>query len=226
MAFLIPALILLVISALIYASANIRSGIYVRSFSKGKTYANIVALTFDDGPEPDVTHRLLDVLSEEQVKAAFFCIGEKAEQNKDVIIRIAKEGHLIGSHSYRHTVDLTYCTHSSLKADLSRCIDVLEKATGEKVSWYRPPYGITNPIIGSVSRALKLSVAGWSVRSFDTIINEPEEILKRIIKRVQPGSVILLHDRMPFAPELARQLIKQLKERGYSFERFDKLINQ
>jgi peptidoglycan/xylan/chitin deacetylase (PgdA/CDA1 family) len=224
MAFLILTLLLLLIIFLIYASANIRSGFYVRSFSKGKTDAKIVALTFDDGPEPTITHKLLDVLSAEQVKAAFFCIGEKVEQNRDVVIRIAKEGHLIGCHSYKHTVDLTFCSHLSLKADLIRCLEVLEKTIGEKIQWYRPPYGITNPVIGSVSRELALKVAGWSVRSFDTMKDEHGEVIKRIISRVKPGSVILLHDRMPFAPELAQQLIKELKEKGYSFERFDKLI--
>lgn len=224
MALLILALIILIIIFLVYASANISAGIYIKSYYRSKNSGKVVALTFDDGPQFEVTPALLDVLAEEEVKAAFFCIGEKVESNKDTISRIVKDGHLIGAHSYKHHYSLTYCNSELFKADLVKSIKVLEEASGEKVTWYRPPYGVTNPIMASVCRELKLDIAGWSVRSLDTMEKDYRKALNRVLKKVSPGSVILLHDRLPFAPELARRIIKELKRRGYSFERFDKLV--
>lgn len=226
MALLIFSLIFLISIFLVYASANIRSGVYVRSFSRGKRRDKVVALTFDDGPQSKITIELLDVLAQEGVKAAFFCIGEKVVSNEAIIVRMLRDGHLLGAHSYRHHYSLTYCSRKTFKADLENNLRVLEEKTGEKITWYRPPYGITNPIIGSVCRELKLDIAGWSVRSFDTMEKDYRRALNRVLKKVTPGAVVLLHDRLPFAPELARQIIRELKQRGYGFERFDNLVKK
>ena len=100
---IVEILITLLIIFLVYASCNIRSNIYLKVFCKKQTEDKIVAITFDDGPDPVQTPKVLQVLKEQQIPACFFCIGHKVEENEGLIRQIINEGHLIGNHSFTHT---------------------------------------------------------------------------------------------------------------------------
>lgn len=209
--------ILLLILAfwLFYASYSISSGVYLKAVCKLDTREKAVALTYDDGPEPATTPVLLEVLKKYDVKACFFCIGQKAEQYPDIVRRITDEGHEIGNHSYRHESKFPLYKKRKMKKDLLKAQQILEEISGQEVRLFRPPFGVTNPMIGSVLKELGWTTVGWSLRSFDTQARTADKALHRIKRKLKPGVIILLHDRMPFCAELTEKLLIYLKEKGY-----------
>lgn len=209
---------------LVYASYRIDSGIYVKALCRKKTDDKIVALTFDDGPDPTNTPPVLDVLRRYSVQATFFCIGKRAEEQPDIIRRIQQEGHLAGNHSYVHTPSFPFFSTARMTADLQQSQQVLERITGTKIILFRPPYGVTNPMVRKVVCKLGYTVIGWSIRSFDTRKEEENRIFNRIVKQIKPGAVILLHDRLPGSAALVMRLLDYLKRQGYKVVRIDKLF--
>jgi len=144
---IVEILITLLIIFLVYASCNIRSNIYLKVFCKKQTEDKIVAITFDDGPDPVQTPKVLQVLKEQQIPACFFCIGHKVEENEELIRQIINEGHLIGNHSFTHTNHFPLYSLSRMKKDLQACQFALERVTSQKIKLFRPPFGVTNPTI-------------------------------------------------------------------------------
>lgn len=215
---------LLILSFLVYASYSIRSGIYLRSFCRKRTVEKIVALTFDDGPNPIQTPKVLQILKEWQVTACFFCIGRKIEGNEKLLQQIVAEGHLIGNHSFTHSVLFPLYRLSRMKKDLQTCQSELERVTSQPVSLFRPPFGVTNPTIAKAVRQLGYTSIGWNIRTLDTQQPSPEKVLNRIRKGLKPGSIILLHDRIPNSGQLVKQILDLLKEQGYSIVRLDELL--
>lgn len=215
---------LLILSFLVYASYSIRSGIYLRSFCRKRTVEKIVALTFDDGPNPIQTPKVLQILKEWQVTACFFCIGRKIEGNEKLLQQIVAEGHLIGNHSFTHSGLFPLYRLSRMKKDLQTCQSELERVTSQPVSLFRPPFGVTNPTIAKAVRQLGYTSIGWNIRTLDTQQPSPEKVLNRIRKGLKPGSIILLHDRIPNSGQLVKQILDLLKEQGYSIVRLDELL--
>ena len=215
--------LLLILSFLVYASYSIQSGIYLRSFCKKRTTEKVVALTFDDGPDPIQTPKVLEVLKEYQVTACFFCIGHKVKGNEAILQKMVAEGHLIGNHSHTHSGLFPLYGLSKMKKDLQTCQCELERVTSQPVSLFRPPFGVTNPTIAKAVRQLGYTSIGWNIRTLDTQQPAPEQILRRIRTRLTPGSVILLHDRMPDSDLLVKQILDLLKEQEYTVVRLDKL---
>ncbi|WP_052808157.1 polysaccharide deacetylase family protein [Methyloterricola oryzae] len=153
----------------------------------------VVALTFDDGPNPEFTPALLDVLARHGAKATFFVVGEQAQKHPDLIRRLSENGHAIGNHSWDHP---SFPDLSS--AERRRQIRACEKALGEHSSrLFRPPYGRQN-LAGRLDAWLSgLPVVTWNVPSaWDWLPKEPEWMVGEIRKRLQPGSIILLHDSL------------------------------
>lgn len=215
---------LLILSFLVYASYSIRSGIYLRSFCRKRTVEKIVALTFDDGPNPIQTPKVLQILKEWQVTACFFCIGRKIEGNEKLLQQIVAEGHLIGNHSFTHSGLFPLYRLSRMKKDLQTCQSELERVTSQPVTLFRPPFGVTNPTIAKAVRRLGYTSIGWNIRTLDTQQPSPEKVLNRIRKGLKPGSIILLHDRIPNSGQLVKQILDLLKEQGYSIVRLDELL--
>ena len=197
----------LILSFLVYASYSIQSGIYLRSFCKKRTTEKVVALTFDDGPDPIQTPKVLKVLKEYQATACFFCIGHKIKGNEALLKSMVTEGHLIGNHSYSHSGLFPLYGLSKMKKDLQTC-----------------QCELTNPTIAKAVRQLGYTSIGWSIRTLDTQQSAPDKILARIRKRLEPGAIILLHDRMPGSDQLVKQILDLLKEQGYTVVRPDKLL--
>lgn len=160
---------------MVWASASIRSGVYVRAFCREKTDRKVVYLTFDDGPHPPETERVLDVLRERGARATFFLIGSKVSGNEAVLRRMLEEGHALGLHTYSHAGTFPLLSFDKMLADVNDGKRAVESVAGKKISLFRPPFGVTNPTIAKVIRTLGLQTVGWDVRSFDTMFCKSSE---------------------------------------------------
>ena len=217
-------IIISVIVFLVYASCNIRSNIYLKVFCKKQTTEKIVAITFDDGPDPIQNPKVLQVLKEQQVPACFFCIGYKVKENERLVQRITDEGHLIGNHSYTHANTFPLYSLARMKKELQACQSALERVTSQDIKLFRPPFGVTNPTIAKAVRLSGYTPVGWNIRTFDTQHPSQEKVLRRILKKLCPGSIILLHDRMPDSDLLLKEILCLIREKGYTVVRLDKML--
>jgi peptidoglycan/xylan/chitin deacetylase (PgdA/CDA1 family) len=154
-------------------------------------------LTFDDGPHPDITPSLLDTLDELNQKAIFFLIGQKAEQHPNLVLEILKRGHQIGNHTYTHPSAWFWCLlpHQYIN-EISKTQIILEKITGQRPSWFRPPVGHHNLFLSPILKYYQLKMMIWSYRIYDGIITSPDLLLKQITPP-KKGDIILLHDSYP-----------------------------
>ena len=208
---------------LLYASYRIDSNIFLEVFCKGMSGEKVVAITFDDGPDAVQTPKVLDVLQEYGAPACFFCIGNKIGGNEDLLRRMRSEGHLVGNHSFSHSNWFPLYSVRHMMDDLKACEHKLEEVLSQKVLWFRPPFGVTNPTVARAVHKLGYHIIGWNIRSLDTNGGSPESVLRRIRKKLVPGSVILLHDRMPLSELVVRQLLELLQSEGYKVVRLDEL---
>lgn len=171
----ILAIVLSITVFMVWASASIRSGVYVRAFCREKTDRKVVYLTFDDGPHPPETERVLDVLRERGARATFFLIGSKVSGNEAVLRRMLEEGHALGLHTYSHAGTFPLLSFDKMLADVNEGKRAVESVAGKKISLFRPPFGVTNPTISKVVRTLGMQTVGWDVRSFDTMFCKSSE---------------------------------------------------
>lgn len=211
---IILILVFLVPLLLFIASLNIGWNFYVKAFSKSARSANGVMLTFDDGPHPEYTEKVLDILAQSETKAVFFLIGERAIEHPEIVKRIVREGHLAGIHSMRHTAGFTIAPSRMVASDLEACRKILEDITGTKTNLFRPPFGVTNFNIARAVKKLSLKTVGWNVRSFDTAIKDPQRVIERVAGKLAPGSVVLLHDRLQDSPVILSGILEAVRKRG------------
>lgn len=202
---------------------NIRWNFFLSSISRGNDSKSI-ALTFDDGPAAH-TAEILDVLRLHHVPAAFFTIGKHAAVNPDIVKRWDAEGHIIGNHSYEHGFNFDWQTSRKIEADLQKANKLIDSIIGKTPNLVRPPYGITNPNVAKAIRQIGMQSIGWSIRSFDTRISDPEKLLGKILNSLRGGDVILLHDSMPVTAQILTELIVQAQKKGFTFARIDTLLH-
>lgn len=201
---------------LFYASYYIGSGVYIKAQctipAKDKTFY----LTFDDGPS-EHTAAVLDVLRQHHATAIFFLIGGNAEKEPALVKQIQSEGHLIGNHSYCHKGTFPIMSSKNIAEDIKRCNQKLSTITGTSINLFRPPFGVTNPLIakGLKKCGIDFKVIGWDVRSFDTMGGEVDKIVDKIVGQLMPGSIVLLHDRMPFSAELLEKTLNKTEAEGW-----------
>lgn len=173
----------------------LRLRIYADAVVRGPRGARGVALTFDDGPHPRWTLRVLELLAARNVKATFFVVARKAEQYPAVLRAIADAGHSVGLHSYAHDRWFALRGSRRVRADLERGIAVLERVTGKRPLLFRPPIGHTNPIIARAADALDLTVVGWTIGARDGIAStRSSEVVARVRRDLRDGAIVLLHD--------------------------------
>jgi peptidoglycan/xylan/chitin deacetylase (PgdA/CDA1 family) len=196
--------------------------------SRGPTHRDNFALTFDDGPEPECTPALLDLLARYQAKATFFLVGEHVEQHPGIARRIHDEGHQIGNHSYVHRPWLTIAFAGPLRRDLQRCQEAILTATNVRPGWFRAPYGIRTHATQPTAQRLGMQVAGWSTGGLDTLRHwSTDSIVGRICRRLQPGAIVLLHDRGPRPArtlEITERVLDQATRRGLRAVTLDHLL--
>jgi peptidoglycan/xylan/chitin deacetylase (PgdA/CDA1 family) len=214
--------ILAFIGILTWGSVNIRSGLYCKTLCSGNMKKRSIALTFDDGPDEAVTPAVLDILSKEEVKAAFFCIGRKAVKNPELLIRMDSEGHVIGGHSFSHHFFFDLFSRERMLEEMRKTEEAVSKSINRKIRMFRPPYGVTNPTLAKALSSKKYKVIGWSLRSKDTVTEDENRLLGRITGKLKPGDIVLFHDTKSQTVNILEKFIKFAKENDYSFERLDK----
>jgi peptidoglycan/xylan/chitin deacetylase (PgdA/CDA1 family) len=182
-----------------------------------KTKEPHVLFTFDDGPHPMNTPKILDALNEHRVKAVFFIIGEKAMKHPEIIQRIVDEGHLIGNHTFSHPPLFALMPEKQVKTEITKCQDVLREQFRLTQTYFRPPIGYTNPIIARGVRDLNIPVMGWTFRSWDTVLKNPSTLLKRSKKGLKPGNILLFHDTLDQTARMLPQLLDASNNKGLNF---------
>lgn len=153
-----------------------------------------VALTFDDGPDPRTTPRLLDLLQRYQAQATFFVIGSRACRHPDLVRRAVREGHAVGNHSHRHSLLLPFLPEPLATADLAACSSAVEAITGERPGLFRPPRGWRTASLDGVATRLKMRTVGWTVDSRDWLDQDPARLVHRVSSGLRTGAVLLWHD--------------------------------
>ena len=210
---------------LVWASADVGSNVYLKSVCKGAVKDKVVTLTFDDGPDELMTPKVLDVLKRYDIKAVFFLIGEKVDKNPDIVRRIVEEGHIVANHIYSHSGLFPLSGKGKVMQELQKCGESIKNAIGRYPLLFRPPFGVTNPIIGRAVNAQGLKTIGWSIRSLDTVDGKTRaEILRKVEAKLHPGAIILLHDRCAKSDELLESIIESALNRNYSFIPLDKML--
>ncbi|MBQ1655184.1 MAG: polysaccharide deacetylase family protein [Bacteroidales bacterium] len=186
---------------------------FLKGIRRVKGVGKVVYITFDDGPTPDVTEQILEVLDKYSVKASFFCCGQNADANPELLKKIADEGHTIGYHSYSHK-DILKTKPSDWLADVER------KSALSDVKLFRPPYG---RILFRHYRSLKsrYKFVFWDVMSYDyDVERSPESIMSLLEKSVREGSVVVFHDKEKCKGNtlaVLPQFIELIKSKEYSF---------
>jgi len=153
-----------------------------------------VAITIDDGPDPDVTPRVLSQLAEYGARATFFCVGVRVERYAELAREIVDRGHDIENHSQRHRHDFSLMGPHGMSAEISRAQDSILRATGSSPRFFRAPAGLRNPFLDPVLARLHLRLASWTRRGFDTVNANADTVYRRLTTRLQDGDILLLHD--------------------------------
>jgi peptidoglycan/xylan/chitin deacetylase (PgdA/CDA1 family) len=151
-----------------------------------------IALTFDDGPNPAITPRLLDLLDRHQARASFFLIGRRVRAFPDLANEIAKRSHAIGNHTETHAA-FTFLSPRRIATEIDLCDEAIFEATGQKSRWMRPPYGYRSPLLGGIVRRRGGTVVMWSAMARDWKPQTPARVIKHLC-RVRGGDIVLLHD--------------------------------
>lgn len=191
---LIPAALFLLLC--LVAPFLFRFGFYLPIISRGCTGQRVVALTFDDGPDPATTPHLLRLLATHQVPATFFVIGKRAAAYPELIQAILDGGHTIGNHSFRHDSLVAFKERGKIVAEILAAQQVLE-SVGVAPMVFRPPVGITYPGLGKVLERLGLVAVTFSCRARDWGNRSIQHMAERILGRVRPDDIVMLHDHMP-----------------------------
>ena len=189
-----------------------------------KTSKNYISITFDDGPNPDYTPKVLSLLKEHNAKATFFIIGKNAEKHPDLVREIIADGHTIGNHSFSHSNSFGFFSSEKIIADLKKSDSVLKEITGKEIKLFRPPFGVTNPNIKKALKKTRHHSIGWSKRSLDTTNLSEEKILKRIIPNLRKGDIVLLHDSSLKSVAVLEQLLLTLTPHELQSVSVDRLL--
>ncbi len=187
------------------------------------TEEKVMAITFDDGPDPLYTGYILDVLKEKDVKATFFVLGENAKNNPDLLKRIREEGHEIANHGYSHSY-----TTSKFVQELVRTDEVLYELLQERTTFYRPPGGVVSSAVVAGVKSQGHVLTLWSIDSKDWTNPGPARIIQNVVNASFPGGIILLHDGGEKREQTIRALgpiIDRLREQGYRFVPVSELRN-
>jgi peptidoglycan/xylan/chitin deacetylase (PgdA/CDA1 family) len=165
------------------------------TISSGPRDSTMVALTFDDGPDAEVTPGVLDTLGEFGARATFFTIGRNVADNRCVANRIVAEGHELANHSWQHSRYQNFYSRGTQAEDLSRSSAQIREITGvDAEPLYRPPIGLKSPPLARAAHERNLTMIGWSVHGRDTMQSDAPRIAGDILKGIAPGDIVLLHD--------------------------------
>lgn len=155
-----------------------------------------IALTFDDGPDAEVTPRVLDLLEESGAQATFFCVGARARAHPQVVREIASRGHAVENHAFGHSRAMGFWGVGRMVRDIGEAQKTLADITGQAPKFFRAPFGIRTPLTEPALARLGLRCVAWNVRSLDSVDRRAERVAARIGRRLAPGAIVLMHDGM------------------------------
>jgi len=181
-----------------------------------------VAVTIDDGPDPEATPAMLDALARCGVTATFFCIGERVERHPQLVRRIVDAGHAVENHSDTHRHAFSLLGPAALGREVARAQARIAAISGVVPAFFRAPAGLRNPLLEPVLVRQGLRLASWSRRGFDTVHRDPDRVLARLTRGLRGGEILLLHDghcaRMangaPVGPVVLPRLLDVLRRRA------------
>lgn len=153
-----------------------------------------IALTIDDGPDPEVTPQVLDLLDRYRIKATFFCIGEKAARYPELCRNIVERGHAVENHSQRHRHNFSFLGLRGFAREIEAGQKTLAAITGRRPQFFRAPAGLRNPFLAPVLAKLGLRLAAWTRRGYDTRTGNADTVRRRLVPDVKAGAILLLHD--------------------------------
>ncbi len=189
-----------------------RSALFGPNRSRLPGREEVVALTFDDGPHPDVTPRVLDILRERGVRASFFLIGKHVERHPDLARRIAADGHTVGCHSFDHPYLFWSLPPRQLLREVRASKAAVEEASGAPCRWFRAPLGMKSCLLHPALARCGLALASWDVRFPGRRPRGRAAIERRLRSKVAPGSILLLHDGHDRDPRGNPAVIEDLPE--------------
>jgi peptidoglycan-N-acetylglucosamine deacetylase len=153
-----------------------------------------IALTIDDGPDPEITPAVLDLLDAHRARATFFCIARHAGQHAALCREIVRRGHSVQNHSFDHAHTFSLRGPVALRREITRAQDTLAQVTGQRPRFFRAPAGLRNVFLDKVLHELDLQLVTWTRRGFDTVRRDPADVLARLVRRLAAGDILLLHD--------------------------------
>jgi peptidoglycan/xylan/chitin deacetylase (PgdA/CDA1 family) len=221
-------------SVLVHGTVDPRSTFWGPVVSRARPgRADGVALTFDDGPTPGATDRILDTLGELRARAAFFVIGRNARQHPKLVERMHAEGHLVCNHSLDHSHLGVFGRRGYWRKQLGETDEVIRQIIGRRPALFRPPMGIKTWHVARAAAAGGHTVVTWTRRALDGIPTSPQRIVQRLAPPSRPGDILLLHDgiepnalRRDPSPTVAavRPLVEQLRRRGLEPRGLDEML--
>lgn|SRR5690554_3518625 len=183
-------------------------------------FEKVAYLTFDDGPTPDVTPRLLDVMEQFGARGTCFLLGHRATQNPALVREIVAAGHTVGNHTYTHP-NAWRTSDAQIVQELERTTGVLEDLIQEPIRWMRPPYGRFTSTMRHWCSVRRQKCTMWDIGPGDFLPNcTVDQIVDRVIGAIRPGSIIVLHDNMKacnIAPEALQEILHRLTDKGWRF---------
>ena len=153
-----------------------------------------VSLTFDDGPDAEVTPRVLDLLDRHQAKASFFCVGEKLAAQPEIAKDIVRRGHSIENHSLRHSYAFALYGFFRMRREVASAQAIVGEISGRAPLFFRAPMGLRSPLLDPVLARCGLRYVSWTRRALDTVDRNPERVLQRLAAGLAAGDILLLHD--------------------------------
>lgn len=178
--------------------------------TNGKKY---IALTFDDGPSKKVTPRVLEILRDHNAKATFYMLGQSVQAAPDMAKAVAKDGHEIGNHSYKHD-NLSKMTAAQALADITKTNKIIQKAAGHEPLTIRPPYGARNH---GLEKQVSQPTVLWSIDTLDWKTLNPVATLGQVKQHAYPGAIVLMHDIHPTTADALDSVLTYLEKQGYEF---------
>jgi peptidoglycan/xylan/chitin deacetylase (PgdA/CDA1 family) len=189
---------------------------------RSPTRNGLLVLTFDDGPDPEITPAILDLLDTYGAKASFFCVGKRAERHAGLTREIVRRGHSVENHSLRHSNFFACYSLGALQREIESAQSVLGALAGTAPRFFRAPMGFRNPFLDPALARAGLHYVSWTRRGFDTACRNPETVLHRLIRNLAEGDILLLHDGHsahtpqgdPVSLKVLSALLPLLKARG------------
>lgn len=208
------------------------ASVWTRTLSRAPSTTDAVALTFDDGPNPNATVEIAEILEARGIKAAFFVVGERVRAHPEILTRLHDRGHLVCNHTDTHSMSFHFRLWNTFRTELQKCNDAIAGIIGLQPTLFRSPQGAKNPALGDVLNEMKMTAIGWQVRGLDAVRGNKRAIEERILAGARPGGVIMLHDGTGFGGrsdasptvEALPRIIDGLQARGLRFVRLDELL--